>query len=1041
MLYSPITYAKMQESYMSFLSRLSLANKSVIALATVALILIGAYVIPSLRQELIPSVFLPEITITSVYPGASPGQVEQDVTNPIEQAIQGQPGVTQTSSQSSEGVSIIQVSYDFGADLDKAQQKLQQQVNRLQSTLPSNVTPQLQQLNSNNFPIITLAASSSGSQQDLAVALKKFAVPELQSVNGVATVNITGVRQQIVTVTLDLNKMVTAGVTINQIQGALQANNITLPAGEVDANGQVLAVQVGNTFNSIQGLENLLVGVNAQSHTPVKLSDIAAVKQDLAPSSTLSRVNGKESLGIAITKTESGNSVSISQDVNNVTKDLQTKMGNNAKFTTVIDTAPYIQNSISDLVREGALGAGFAVLVILVFLLSIRSTIVTAISIPLSVMIALISLWVQNYSLNILTLSGLTIAIGRVVDDSIVVLENIYRHLNNGETKRTAALVGTKEVAGAVTSSTLTTVAVFLPLAFIGGIVGEYTHPLAITVTVALLASLFVALTIIPVLAYWFLKAPKGATKLEDLQEKPNILERGYTPLITWVTKHRIITVIVSILLLVGSFMLFPLLPTNAFGNQSSSTFSFTMTLPKNTTLDRTNQTAQRVENVLQGISGIQTYQTTVGTSNAGFSSAAATNVASFIVSVAPGIDDNAVQQTVSDRLNKLSDIGTISFRSQGSNIQDLTVQAPDDATLNQATQQVVDTVTKHANTTNIQSNLSSAVPLINVRVDPARAALHGLTSMQVAQLLRTTYAGTSTIDVTINNTKQNVQLKIGTSTNTVEDMKNMQIPGPTGELVKLSDVADVSLVNGPVLVSHSNGVRTATVTFTVTGQNIQGVAQDVQQKVTALKLPAGAQVSLGSTSSQGQDVLKQLFLALLFAIPLVFIIMVVAFRSLLQPLILLVAIPFAAMGSIVLAVVTQTAIGISSLFGALMLIGIVVTNAIVLIDRVNHYRVQGMDARSAVIAGGRHRVRPILMTALATIMALLPTAFGWGGSGNVILSSDLAVVVIGGLASSTLLTLLFVPTLYVIVENFRDRFKKGEVPVVSVEKEVATLA
>jgi HAE1 family hydrophobic/amphiphilic exporter-1 len=724
--------------------------------------------------------------------------------------------------------------------------------------------------------------------------------------------------------------------------------------------------------------------------------------------------------------------------VNNVTKDLQTRMGDGTKFTTVIDTAPYIQNSISDLVREGALGAGFAVLVILVFLLSIRSTIVTAISIPLSVMIALIALWAQNYSLNMLTLSGLTIAIGRVVDDSIVVLENIYRHLNNGETKRTAALLGTKEVAGAVTSSTLTTVAVFLPLAFIGGIVGEYTHPLAIAVTAALLASLFVALMIIPVLAYWFLKAPKGAAKLEDSQDKPNILERGYTPLITWVTKHRIITIIVSILLLVGSFMLFPLLPTNAFGNQNNSTFAFTVTLPKNTTLDRTNQATQRVENVLQGISGIQTYQTTVGTRNAGFSSAAATNVASFIVSVAPGVDGNTVQQTVSDRLNKLSDIGTVSFRSQGSNTQDLTVQAPDDATLSQATQQIVDVVTKHAHTTDVQSNLSSAVPLINVHVDPSKAALHGLTSIQVAQLLQTIYTGTTATQVTLNGTQENVQLTIGTSTNTVEDMKNMQIPSPTG-LVNLGDVADVSQVNGPVLVSHSNGVRTATVTFTVTGQNIQGVAQDVQQQVTSLKLPAGAQVSLGNTSSQGQNVLNQLYLALLFAIPLVFIVMVATFRSLLQPLILLVAIPFAAMGSIVLAVVTQTAIGISSLFGALMLIGIVVTNAIVLIDRVNHYRAQGMDPRSAVIAGGRHRVRPILMTALATIMALIPTALGWGGSGNVILSSDLAVVVIGGLASSTLLTLLFVPTLYVIVENFRDRFKKAEVPVVSIEKEVTT--
>jgi HAE1 family hydrophobic/amphiphilic exporter-1 len=753
-------------------------------------------------------------------------------------------------------------------------------------------------------------------------------------------------------------------------------------------------------------------------------------------------VNGKESLGIALTKTEKGNSVSISRDVKSAIPDLQNKLGNNATITFVYDDAPYIEDSIQILIKEGALGAGFAILVIFVFLLSIRSTIVTAISIPLSVLIALIALWVQDYSLNILTLSGLTVAIGRVVDDSIVVLENIYHHLQKGEPKHTATLMGVKEVAGAVTSSTLTTVAVFLPLAFMGGIVGKYTHPLALTVTVALLASLLVSLTVIPVLAYWFLKAPKDPVRSGARVEKPNILVRGYTPLISWVTKHRIITVIVSVLLLIGSFSLFPLLPTNVFGNDSSSTFFFALTLPKNTTLDRTNQAAIRVENVLRDFSDIQTYETTVGSSNASFASATATNVASFVVTVAPGVDAIAVQQRVSDSLKTLSDIGTVDIAGQTNATQDLTVQAPDDATLLQATNQVMDVVTRHADTTNVKSNFSDAVPLIDVHVDPAKAALRGLTSLQVAQLLQTIYTGTTATQVVLdgtNNTRQDVNLKIDTSANTVQDIQNMQIPSPTGP-VRLGDVADVSLVNVPGQISHSNAVRTATVTFTVTGQDVQGVAGDVLQQVSNLELPAGAQVSQGINSSQGEDVLSQLYLALLFAIPLVFIVMVAAFRSLLQPLILLVAIPFAAMGSIVLAAITQTPIGISSLFGALMLIGIVVTNAIVLIDRVNQYRAEGMDPRSAVIAGGRDRVRPILMTALATIMALIPTVLGIGGStSNFILSSALSIIVIGGLTSSTLLTLLLVPTLYVIVETTKEHFTKKVAPVVPVKKEVLT--
>jgi HAE1 family hydrophobic/amphiphilic exporter-1 len=722
--------------------------------------------------------------------------------------------------------------------------------------------------------------------------------------------------------------------------------------------------------------------------------------------------------------------------VNSVIPDLQKKLGHNAKITVVTDTAPYIKDSISAMVEEGVLGAVFAILVIFLFLFSIRSTVVTAISIPLSVVITLIVLWTQNASLNVLTLSGLTIAIGRVVDDSIVVLENIYRHLRKGEPKQTATFTGVKEVAGAVTSSTLTTVAVFLPLAFIGGIVGEYTHPLALTVTVAMLTSLVVSLTVIPVFAYWFIKVPKSTERSGERVERPNILERGYTPLISWVTKRRVITVMLSVLLLISSFSLFPLLPTNVFGNQLFNTLFFTLTLPTNTSLGSTNQAAIRVENVLHDVSGegIQTYQTTVGTNNVNlFQSTAATNVASFTVTVAPGRDANAIQQTLSERLKKLS-VGTIVFLSQGTNAQDFTVQAPDDATLRRVTHQVMDIVSKHANTANVTSDLPDIVPLINIHVVPARATQHGLSAIQVVQMLQTIYSGTTSTQVVLDgtdNTRENVNLKVDAAANTVQDMQNMQIPSPLGP-VRLGDVADVSQTNESGQISHSNAVRAATVDFTVTSQDQQGVAQDILQQVNNLKLPVGAQVSPGNSASGGQDTLNKLYIALLVAISLVFIIMTVTFRSLVQPLILLVAIPFAATGSIVLAVVTRTPIGVSSLFGFLMLIGIVVTNAIVLIDRVNQYRGQGMDPRSATIAGGRDRVRPILMTALATIMALIPTALGWGSgsTSNLILSAGLAIVVIGGLASSTLLTLLFVPTLYVIVETTKERITKKIAPV-----------
>ncbi len=1064
---------------MSFLSRLSIANRSVVALATVALILIGLFLVPQLKQELLPSLYFPSISVVTAYPGASPAQVEQDVTNPLEQNIQGLPGIEQVVSHSSQGLSIIQISYKFNTDLDKAQQKLSEQTTKTQSSLPANVTPQLQALRFDDVPIITLSADSTQNQQDLGANLKKVVVPELQGIPGVTTVTVTGVRQQIVSVVVDLKKLQDNGVRLDQLQSTLQANNITLPAGQVNSNGQDLAVRVGNTLASLDDLKNLVVGAKGGSSagtgqaggaqqgqgtspaaapsaagtpttanpaappTLVRLSDVATVQEDLSASTTLTRVNGKESLGISITKSSDGNTVSISDAVKQKKDDLEKKLGYGAKISVVNDQAPYIRTSIGDLIREGALGAGFAILVILIFLLSIRSTLVTAISIPLSVLIALIGIWIQGFSINVLTLSGLTIAVGRVVDDSIVVLENIYRHLRNGEPKLTATLSGVKEVATAVTASTLTTVAVFLPLAFIGGIVGEYTHPLALTVTIALLASLLVALTIIPVLAYWFLKGPKNVVPQQEIVEKPNFLEKGYTPLIRWVTTHRVITVVLAVLLLVGSFFLFPFLPSDAFGNSGSSSFSFTQTLPANTNLQQTSKEAQQIENELRTVPGVDTYVTTVGSNNRGFSTSAATNTASFTVNVKPNAHVETVQQAVQDRLKKLSNIGTISFNVQQNQSVDVSIQAADQETLRTATQQVFDEVKGLPNISDVKSDLTDAVPLIDVKVDPAKAYQHGLTAIQVGQFLQATYTGTTATHVTFDGTnRQDVTLKVATDASTAQQMQDMQLLGPLG-MVRLGDIAEVNQINGPTQIVHNNASRTATITATVTGQNVGGVTANVQRRLDQLnkKLPSGASASLGTNANTGQNALSQLYLALLVAIPLVFIIMVATFRSIIQPLMLLISIPFAAVGSIVLAVLTRTAIGVSSLFGFLMLIGIVVTNAIVLIDRVNHYRAEGMSARDAVIAGGQHRVRPILMTALATIMALSPMALGFGGNDNPVVSKGLAIVVIGGLTASTFLTLLLLPTLYVLVEGAKDRRNKQPAPIPAPQKEEVALS
>ncbi|GCE08623.1 efflux RND transporter permease subunit [Dictyobacter aurantiacus] len=1099
---------------MSFLSRISLANKSIVALVTIAILIFGGLTIPSIKQELFPSISFPTVSVVTVYQGATPSIVEHDVTNPLEQNFQGIAGVQTITSYSNEGTSIISVSFDYGTDIDKARQTLSQRISQAQSSLPSNTTPQVQSFSIADLPIMQLAVTSDADAQTLATQLKQNVVPGLERIDGVGTVNVTGVRNQIVSITLDPAKMKANGISSTQVSGALQANNLSIPAGDVTANDKTVPIKVGNTLNSLDDLKNLVVGTHTTgvtgtpgaggisgypgaggsfpgaggaggaggasgsfpgaggaggaggsssyqgagstgfgAATPtagaavprvtlVKLKDVATVEEVLAPSTSLTRTNGKPSLGLSIVKSPNGNTVSISNAVRDQIKTLQNNLGHNASISIVSDQAPSISKSIQDLTREGLIGAVFAIIVILIFLLSVRSTLVTAISIPLSIVIALIGIYVGNYTLNILTLGGLTIAIGRVVDDSIVVLENIYRHLQQGEKKDVAIPAAVREVAGAVTASTLTTVAVFLPIAFTGGIVGELFRSFSVAVTIALLASLFVALTIIPVLAYWFLKSPKPGK--EHKAEKVSWLERGYTALVRWVTGRawqRALTLILALAILVGTFSLIGRLQTNLFGSSGQNTYSVTLTMPPATSLQKTDEAAKQVEQTLQGLPHVVTRQTVVG-SNGGLSSffgGGGTNTATFALSTDENADQAAFEKDLRNRINGIKNVGALTVSSgggggfNGSNLE-VDVKASDDATLRAASQQVKDEVAKVSGLTDVSSNLSDAVPQIEINVDPQKALKYGMTAAQVAQNLRAIYSGTPGVTkLAINGTQLDVNLYYGTPVNTVDQIRNLTIPTTLGS-AKVGDLATVQSANGPTQITHIDGNRTASVTATITDPNVGAVSSTVQQHLSKLSLPNGATYSLGGVTSQQSDTFRNLLLAMAVAIMLVYCIMVATFRSLLQPVILLISIPFAATGSFILLLLTRTPLGAAALIGFLMLVGIVVTNAIVLLDLVRQYRTQGMDAQSAVVEGGRHRLRPILMTAIATILALLPMALGFGGSGGFI-SQPLAIVVIGGLTTSTILTLLLVPTLYVIVESIRGR-SGGATPTQTIEEQ-----
>ncbi|MFY1636571.1 efflux RND transporter permease subunit [Solwaraspora sp. WMMB335] len=1009
---------------MSLLARLSLANRGLVALVAVVITLFGAFTIPTLKQQLLPSLEFPAAFVSAVYPGAAPEIVEAQVTEPIESAISGVADIEGVTSSSSENFATVQVEFAFGTDLDSAVNEMETSLSRLQ--LPDGVEPVVFAGSTDDLPAVVLAATGAGGP-GLAGRLDEIVVPELDGIDGVRTVDVTGASEQVVTITPDHAALAAAGLDPSAIGTALQVNGVTVPAGAFTDGEQSLTVQVGSRIDSLTDLSGIYL--TASGRPPVQLGDVAEISQQSAPATSITRTNGEDSLGIAVTAGPDGDAVGISHEIRDRLDELGEAAG--TELIVVFDQAPFVERSIEALTTEGMLGLVMAVLVILVFLLSVRSTLVTAVSIPLSVLIALIALWTGDYSLNLLTLGALTISVGRVVDDSIVVLENIKRHLGYGEDRQSAIITGVREVAGAVTSSTLATVAVFAPIAIVGGFVGQLFAPFAITVTVALLASLLVSLTVIPVLAYWFLKPAADGEDADairreaEAKELRSPLQRGYLPVIRFATTRRWATVGIGLAVLLGTFALSTRLETNFIDDAGQDTLSMRQELPAGTSLAAVDRAAISVERTLARTDGIESYQVSIGASSNPFAGGGGNTTASYSITLTEGTDNIAVQQQLRDELAGRDGLGEITVGAAGggpggssTNQLQVVVQANDPDDLATAAERVRTAMSQTPDVADVTSTLSEDVTRLQVRIDRAAAAQVGLSEAALGQLVAQAFRGSPLGQVTIDGDQMDVLLSPAARVTSVEELAALPI-GPA----TLDDVADIVEVDGPVQINRVDGERSATITGTATGSNVGQTSADLAQRLDDLRLPAGATYTIGGVSADQAEAFADLGLALLAAIAIVFVIMVATFRSLIQPLILLVSVPFAATGAIGLLVATGTPMGVPALIGALMLVGIVVTNAIVLMDLINQYRDQGMSVSEAVVEGGRRRLRPILMTAIATICALTPMALGLTGVAGFI-GQPLAIVVIGGLFSSTLLTLVLVPTLYTTVEGTKERWR-----------------
>jgi multidrug efflux pump subunit AcrB len=807
------------------------------------------------------------------------------------------------------------------------------------------------------------------------------------------------------------------------------------------------------------------VSGSSQSSTlkTIPLSDVATVSMQPPAGSSINRTNGQPSMLVTVSKTEDANTVSVVKAINNQLSTVKSQLPSGVQIIPLFDSSKMITSSVNGVLREAILGAIFAVLVILLFLRNGLTTLVAVVSIPISILTSIILLSRYGVTLNIMTLGGLAVATGRVVDDSIVVIENIYRSWKHGlGFGKKLVLYATAEVGNAILSSTLATIAVFLPLAMVGGMVGKIFFPFALTVVCSLASSLIVALTIVPILAWLFVvrKPAKGAVyDWADSNDSLNgtlhpslvgdVINRGtsyvaatsalrpwqkrYQTILSWCLNHKGWVMVGTSLAFVASLMVLPLVGSTFIQNSMEQTATVSITMPVGTPLNVTDAKAKQVENTLkQDSAQIQQVNTSVGGGGNGFgagSGTTTTNTASLDIALTSNTDVNQFLALVRKQTaNSASNGTTIQVKGQmtggGGTSLDLVVNGPNDAVIQKAATQVVNRLQLVPGLANVQSNLGETQPEVNVVPNRAEAAKYGMTSQQIASDVRNYLLQQNIGSVNVNGQTYNLDSVLDSSTtlSNLTALRELPLTATTGQTVKLTDVAQVSTVQTPTSILHEDGKSYSEITGDYTTQNTNRTLQNAMKAMKSLSLPSGVTVGQSSSAMQQSQSFSQLIEAILVAVGIVYIVMLILFGEWSAPFAILFSMPVALIGAFFGTFIAHEPFSVSSLIGILMLMGIVVTNAIVLIQRVEQQRKRGLGIREALLEAGTTRLRPILMTAIATICALIPLAVG--ASESVLISQGLAVVVIGGLITSTILTLCIVPLMYELL-HFRTHLRE----------------
>ncbi|MED4697908.1 efflux RND transporter permease subunit [Lysinibacillus capsici] len=1016
-----------------------LKNKLAVWLLTIIITVSGIYSGTRMKMESIPDISIPYLIVMGVYPGATPEQVMNDLSIPFEKSIESLEDVKAVYSTSSSNVAQVQVEYDYGIDMDEKKRQLEAALDNLK--LPEGAQePTIMAISMNMMPVVALSVSSSKEDiVDLTSTVEDVLLPKIEKIDGVASATITGQHIEQVSFKYDEEKMAALGLTEDTVKQMIQASDMSLSLGLYQFTVGEQAVSVDGKVKSVDELKDLLIPVTPSATNPspfVRLGDIAKIEVE-GKVQSVSRTNGQDAIAIQIVKGQDANTVTVVNAVKDLMKDEEKRLdGLNVEIS--LDQGAPIEDSVFTMIEKAVFGGAIAVLIILLFLRDFKSTIISIISIPVSIFMALLLLNWMDITLNIMTLGAITVAIGRVIDDSIVVVENIYRRIHLKQEKLTGrALIreATIEMFKPILSSTLVTVAVFAPLIFVGGMVGELFMPFALTMTFALGASLLVAITIVPALSHFLFRKKLYGEKTESQHKEVGKLATWYKGVLEKVLNHKIITSVLAILLLVGSLALTPLIGFSFMGSQEEKVMYLTYTPATGELADETAANVEKVEKELMKRKDVDILQVSITDAknvdpSAMMMGGSAGGALMYLIFDPDMEDFPKAREEVEDYVFNIGQSGewksqNFTSMSMSSNEVSYTLYSDDLDKLRDAVKQVEGALKEVDGLEDIKSDNEDPYVEHVLKVEQKNVLQYGLTTAQIVMALNSNTS--QEVLTTVKNDGKDIEVIVQrdpkAAATSLDDVLATEIKTALGTTMTIGELVDVEEGTTLNSLSRSKGEYFATVSGTIIGDDISKATTAADKKIDKLDLQKGVTLGVAGVAADMQETFTKLGIAMLAAIAIVYFILVVTFGEGLAPFAILFSLPFAVIGAFIGLFVTGQTISVSVMMGLLMLIGIVVTNAIVLVDRIIHMEHDGLAMREAILEAGATRLRPILMTAIATIGAMIPMALGTGGSG--LISKDLAITVIGGLLSSTLLTLVVVPIVYEMLSKMLKKNRK----------------